>query len=635
MATSQISGVIQHLHRTLLLRESAGLTDGQLLTDYISRRDEGALAALVYRHGPMVWGVCRRVLRNHHDAEDAFQATFLVFVRKAASIASRELVANWLYGVAHQTALKARATAARRKERERQVTEMPEPAVTEEALWRDLQPLLDEELSRLPDRYRAVIVLCDLEGKTRKEAAGQLGVPEGTVGGWLARARAMLAKRLAQRGVVLSGGALAAMLSQNVATAGVPASMVSSTIKAARLFVAGQAAATGVISAPVAALTESVLKGMLLNKLKLGMGMLLVGCAGVVVLAAHLASAAGPPAEKEAPAAKADPAKPNDPPPFRNKVVLFGAHRKVPRVGEPGESEVVKMSPDGTGVEKVALIKNGGRVSGRVSPDGRRLAYGFEDRLEKTWETWIVEADGSRRKLPIGGEVVAWSPDGRSLACRVFHDADRSFENWVIDFASGKKQALDLPKFDGVEDWSPKGDALAVMAANRDKVFKHPTKGIYPLRQIDLTAADASKAKRLTTDPMLDNLWSRFSPDGLMVAHYQRRHSDDRTKVFETIVVRKRDGSDPIEIIRNGRIDANLRPVETHEYPFYWCPFGAPCWSPDGKQVAVLVDNGKNVGGGVDDTRFAIVIATLDGKVVRGIDLKKSGFLYVGSIDWH
>src|SRR5262249_41626243 len=129
MATSPMSGVIQQLRRAVLLPDGAGLTDGQLLEDYLSRRDEVALAGLVRRHGAMVWGVCCRVLRHYHDAEDAFQATFLVLVRKAGSIVPREMVANWLYGVAHQTALKARATAARRKERERQVTEMPEPAV--------------------------------------------------------------------------------------------------------------------------------------------------------------------------------------------------------------------------------------------------------------------------------------------------------------------------------------------------------------------------------------------------------------------------------------------------------------------------------------------------------------------------
>src|SRR3984893_1922542 len=139
MATSQMSGLIQHLRRAVLLRDGAGLTDGQLLEDYIRRRDQAALAALVRRHGPMVWSVCRRLLRNYHDAEDAFQAVFLVLVRKAASVVPREMVANWLHGVAHQTALKARATAAKRKGRERQVAEMPEPVVAEQELWRDLQ----------------------------------------------------------------------------------------------------------------------------------------------------------------------------------------------------------------------------------------------------------------------------------------------------------------------------------------------------------------------------------------------------------------------------------------------------------------------------------------------------------------
>src|SRR5262249_30642157 len=161
---------------------------------------------------------------------------FLVLVRKAPSIVPRQMVANWLYGVAYQTALNARAAAARRKGRERQVTEMPEPAVAEQGPWDDLRPLLDAALSPLPYKDGAVIVLCDLEGKTRKEAARQVGVPEGTVAGRLARARAMLAKRLSQRGVALTGGALAAVLSHKVASAGVPTSVVEATITAASLF---------------------------------------------------------------------------------------------------------------------------------------------------------------------------------------------------------------------------------------------------------------------------------------------------------------------------------------------------------------------------------------------------------------
>src|SRR5205807_2821853 len=137
-------------------------------------------------------GVCRRVLRTEHDAEDAFQATFLVLVRKAAAIATRELLANWLYGVAYNTARKARAVSARRRQHEQQVADLPEPQAVPPSPWNDLRPLLDQELHLLPDRYRAPIVLCDLEGKTHKEAAAQLGCPVGTVSGRLARARAGL-----------------------------------------------------------------------------------------------------------------------------------------------------------------------------------------------------------------------------------------------------------------------------------------------------------------------------------------------------------------------------------------------------------------------------------------------------------
>jgi RNA polymerase sigma factor (sigma-70 family) len=253
-----------------VVADGVGLRDGELLGRYVDRRDEAALAALVHRHGPMVWGVCRRQL-SHHDAEDAFQATFIVLVRKAASIEQREAVANWLYGVAHQTALQARRSAARRRAREVQVTEMPDAEAPQEQRA-DLQPFLDEELSRLPDHYRTVIVLSDLEGRTRKEVAAQLGCPEGTVASRLVRARAMLAKRLSQRGVALSGGALAVVLSQSTGSACVPAAVVSSTIKAASLCAAGQAA----IPVKVAALAEGVLKAMLLNKLKPALAVLVV-----------------------------------------------------------------------------------------------------------------------------------------------------------------------------------------------------------------------------------------------------------------------------------------------------------------------------------------------------------------------
>jgi RNA polymerase sigma factor (sigma-70 family) len=275
MTMTPVTEAIQRLRRRLLLHEGAESSDAQLLACFIENRDEAAFAALVRRHGPMVFGVCRRVLRNHCDAEDAFQATFLVLVRKAASLASRELLANWLYRVAYQTAAKARTMVCKRRKREMQMAEMPEPETPPQDSRSDLQFLLDHELNRLPTKYRVPLLLCDLEGNSRKEVARQLGWPEGTLSGRLARARKMLAGRLARRGLVLTAGTLPGLFAQ-VASACVPASAAASTIKAALSLVTGQSAAAGAISLKVAALMEGVLNAMFMTKLKFVAVVLLV-----------------------------------------------------------------------------------------------------------------------------------------------------------------------------------------------------------------------------------------------------------------------------------------------------------------------------------------------------------------------
>jgi RNA polymerase sigma factor (sigma-70 family) len=252
-----------------------GLSDGQLLGRFLERREGAVFEVIVDRHGPMVWGVCRRVLRDHHDAEDAFQATFLVLARKASSVLPRERLGNWLYGVAFQTAMNARAMRAKRRARETQVPDMPEPMVEPDDLRDALAESLDRELSRLPEKYRIPLVLCELEGQTHREAAEQLGWPIGTVSSRLSRAKAMLASRLSRRGLALSVGSLAVMLAQESASAGMPTKLIGSTAKAASLF----AARAGVVSAEVAALTREVMKMMLLGKLKIGVVLLLVASA--------------------------------------------------------------------------------------------------------------------------------------------------------------------------------------------------------------------------------------------------------------------------------------------------------------------------------------------------------------------
>jgi RNA polymerase sigma factor (sigma-70 family) len=296
MATRQLNEFMRHLRRVLDRQDASGIADGELVRRYVERRDEAAFEALLRRHGPMVFGVCRRVLHNEHDAEDAFQATFLILVRKASNLQSPGMIGNWLYGVAYRTALHAREAAGKRRAKE---AEMPAKLPAPEDIWAELRPALDLELERLPDKYRSVIVLCDLEGKTRKEAARHLGRTEGTVASRLARGRVLLAKRLARHGLTVSGGALAAALSQN-ASASVPASAVSSTIKAASLFAAGQAAAAGMISVKVAALTEGVMKAMLLTKLKIGTAVLLaLAVSGVGGLLYKTQAAGRPDTENE------------------------------------------------------------------------------------------------------------------------------------------------------------------------------------------------------------------------------------------------------------------------------------------------------------------------------------------------
>jgi RNA polymerase sigma factor (sigma-70 family) len=282
MASDPMNTVIQQIRDSVRSQDEAHGTDAELLTHFLEHRDETAFAALVRRHGSMVMGVCRRVARDHHDAEDAFQATFLILVRKAASIGSRELIANWLYGVAYDVALKARAVTMKRRFREQQRKPMPEPAIAAVSTSDDLREVLDRELSRLPAKYRIPIVLCDLEGKTRKEAAAIAGCPEGSLSSRLARARDMLARRLMRHGLAVSSGALAALLAHDAALTAAPPSIVAGTIRTAMLIANGQATA-GVLSPNVAAVMEGALKAMLLTRLKTAM---LAVAVGLIVLAA-------------------------------------------------------------------------------------------------------------------------------------------------------------------------------------------------------------------------------------------------------------------------------------------------------------------------------------------------------------
>jgi RNA polymerase sigma factor (sigma-70 family) len=330
----------------------AGLTDGQLLDRFVFRREPAAFEALIRRHGPMVWGVCRRVLLDGHDAEDAFQATFLVLARKAASVDPREKVGNWLYGVAYHTAKKARAMRTRRRSRELPLSDLCDPEVGPDEHRDDLLRALDRELSRLPEKYRTVVVLCELEGMTHKEAAERLNCPIGTVSARLSRARAMLARRLSRPGRVLSGGTVVALLYRDVRSAEMPSRLVARTTRAATKFVGGHVVSAGVVSAEAVALSGEVLKAMLLNKLKvattlLALSVLFAGGAGLV----YRAHGSEPPRQERKLKA---PRSPSPAEQFLALVREFDAAMK--------EIEPLKTKPDRTWCDqKVVLHESFGR----------------------------------------------------------------------------------------------------------------------------------------------------------------------------------------------------------------------------------------------------------------------------------
>ena len=282
MSPGRMHRVLLQLRRAAERSDAGERPDAELLRSFIEARDETAFTALVRRHAAMVLGVCRRVTGDAHDAEDAFQAAFCVLLRKAASIRRREVLGSWLYGVAYRTSLAAKVRRAKTRRREHQVDAMPQPTTMPPEDNHDWQPLLDAALERLPEGYRVPIVLCDLEGKSRKEAALQLHLSEGTLSSRLARGRRLLAQRLQRQGLTLSGGALAALLAQQAATAHVPVALVHSVSQVGVQMLLGAAPAALAVSRSVLALTEGVMKAMLLGKLKSCMVILLT-CAALTV----------------------------------------------------------------------------------------------------------------------------------------------------------------------------------------------------------------------------------------------------------------------------------------------------------------------------------------------------------------
>jgi RNA polymerase sigma factor (sigma-70 family) len=492
-----MNNVLRQLHRVALLPNGAGLSDGQLLEAFAARRDEAAFEALVRRHGPMVLGVCPRILSNPDDAEDAFQATFLVLVRKATSLKSTELLGHWLYGVAYRTALKARTTNAQRCARER---EMSRPEQAPEALWQELSPVLDRELNGLPEHYRIAVVLCDLEGMTRKEAARRLNVPEGTLSGRLTTARRLLAKRLTRHGLALSGGALATALARHARAACLSHQLLHGTVTASmRLATAG---AAGAVSIKLATLTEGVLQGMLLTRFPVATALLasalLAAGAGLLCLGVP---AAGQPLPRPGPIVKFAPRPVNKRPlprvlkhPHLIGPLAWGADARtlISVTYEPlredqaakDQAGAVRVWDLGTGAVKRTLVDVDGTFSPwdtsvAVSRDGKIVAAAHTRFGENsvTGEVLLWEAGSGKRKHTLEHGVLAmrcvgFSPDGKWIASGTGGNLNRDFPIVKLwDVKTGKfLQSLDATNRMPVKlAFSADSKMLAVVAQLQDR----------------------------------------------------------------------------------------------------------------------------------------------------------------------
>jgi RNA polymerase sigma factor (sigma-70 family) len=433
----------------------ADLTDSQLLERFARQHEAAAFEVLVRRHGPMVLRVCQRVLYHPHDAEDAFQATFVVLMRKAPSIAKLDSLASWLHRVAYRIALRARSREVVRQGHERaSAREQREPeASSADPAWRELRPVLDEELNQLPEKYRTPLVLCYLEGKTNDEAAQQLGWSRGTVAGKLSRGRDLLRDRLARRGLALSAGALALLLGKQAASAAVPAGLATATVHAATVATAGNIVGGSGVSAQAAALADGALKAMAAVKLK-------VAAAVLAVTAVAGGSALWATADSW---------------PLRATIDNPGG--VVSLAFSPDGSRIVTGASDHSAkVWNVAgrelegtFMGHGAEATAAFSPDGLTLAVGSGDGFVQLWD-WQKHVERVAVRPHSVREGVAWiacNPKGGQVATAGWDKVAK-----LLDPATGRERAVLRGHASGISHVAYSADGSMLATGSNDGTVK-------------------------------------------------------------------------------------------------------------------------------------------------------------------
>jgi RNA polymerase sigma factor (sigma-70 family) len=407
MATGRTGAVIRQLDTLFTAGALGSHTDGQLLERFLDRRagGEAAFEALVARHGPMVMGICRHVLGDPHDADDAFQATFLILVRRAGAIRKRESLGSWLYGVARRVAVRAKSDAARRRAKE-PLAEGARQSGDLGANTFELRTSLHDEIDRLPEKYRAPVVLCDLEGQTHAEAAQQLQWPIGTVSGRLSRARELLKSRIVRRGFALSTGLSSALILSRDASATVVPTLIRSTVRLVLDFGANRAGAELGQSAVADSLARAVVRSSSLGKLKIAAGLL---CAVTSFTAGGTVAVVD------------------------SRLPELSARRSVTH---QATTTITEPPIVGRLTRETMQQGHSDRITSLAfAPDGRLLASGSRDKTVKLWDLATgVERDTLRGH---SGTILslAFAPDGKTLASA---SADHTVKVW--DVATGREK---------------------------------------------------------------------------------------------------------------------------------------------------------------------------------------------------
>lgn len=522
MASGQLGGVVEYLRRMVGPGPGVEFGDGQLLYQFVNGGDQEAFEALVHRHAGLVWGVCRRVLQNAQDAEDAFQATFLVLARSGRSITNRSSLASWLHAVAHRTALRARSNAARRRQHEKPGPDMSEHDPLTDLAWRDLRPVLDAELARLPEKYRAPLILCYFEGKTNEEAARILGWTKGTVSGRLARAREILRSRLTGRGLTLSAGILGSALSQ-CAEAAVPPPLISCTAKAAVVLLSGQGVVTSMVTAQVAGLAEGVIQAMWIAKLKMIAAVAVcivafgasVGYVGYTALAADSNPSIGEAQEAKTPRPAAQDAKPD-----KEKILGSWSIVSFEENGKKGKPE----DHQGALFESLAITFTAERMIMKMAAENNQFLYSLESQRDP--KLILLSTLIDNKEKPLGTGVYALEGDVLKLCLSNLPGGESPKQ---LKTKEGDGLVLfELRRLKPGEDPSPRPDDPRVLAARRKMVSAnnmkwimlafhgyHDTNGHFPLAAIYSQDGKPLLSWRVMLLPFIEqeNLFRQFRLD--------------------------------------------------------------------------------------------------------------------------